>query len=225
MRLQPRQPFGRQQVVGLPGRRTVQGNQVHPCQHLVQIVPPGRPQLFGDQGRDGFAVVIVDLHPERFRAPGQGLADPAHADDAEPLAPQFPSGHPGRGPALEPALGHDPGPLDDAATDRQDQGHGQIRRVLGQDARRIGHDQAAAHSRVDIDVIHTRAEIGDHLQLVAGRGDQGAVDGVGNGRDQHIGPLHRRLQRSAVHGSVGQIQFGVEQFAHARFDCVGQPSG
>ena len=167
----------------------------------------------------------MDLKPKRLGAPGQGLADPAHADDAQPLSPQFAAAHPGRGPALESVVGDDLSALDDAAADGQDQAHGQVGGVLGQDARCIGDDDPARHGRVDVDMVHARAEVGDHLQLVARAVDQVGVDDVGDGGHQNLGALDGGLQGGAVHRLVLQVQLGVEQLAHPRFDRVGQASG
>ncbi len=225
MGLKARQPFGGEQMVRLPGGRAVQGDDVHAGQHLVQIIPIGRAQLFRDHRADGLAVVIVDLHPEVPGPAGEGLADAAHADDAQPLAPQLASAHPGGGPALEPAVGDGLRALDDAAAYGEDQGHGQIGGVLGQDARGVGNDQAAPNRRVDVDMIHPGTEVGDHLQVWPCGGDQRAVNLVGNGRDQHIGPLDGGFERGPVHRLVRQVQLGVEQLAHAGFDRVRQASG
>ncbi|MNE04645.1 hypothetical protein D3C80_971820 [compost metagenome] len=223
--LQPGDAFGRQQVVGVLGGRTVQRDDIHPRQHLVQIVPPGRAQFLGDHVRDRLAVVIVDLHAEGLGAAGQGLADAAHADDAQTLAPQLAAAHPGRAPALELTRRHDIGAFDDAAADGHDQAHGQVGRVLGQDARRIGDDDPAPHGRVDVDVVHARAEVGDHLQLLARARNQVGVQMVGDGRDQDLGALQGGGQVVARHRPVGQIQFGVEQFAQTCFHRIGQASG
>ncbi|MNE24260.1 hypothetical protein D3C80_1175450 [compost metagenome] len=169
--------------------------------------------------------MIVDLHAEGLGAARQGLADAAHADDAQPLAPQLSPAHPGRGPALELARRDNVGALDDAATDRQDQGHGQVRRVLGQDAGGVGDDDTPAHGGVDIDMVHAGPEVGDHFQLLARPGDQVPVQMVGDGRHQDVGALQGGRQIVARHGAVGQIQLGVEQFAQARLDGVRQAPG
>ncbi|MNV29952.1 hypothetical protein D3C71_1212010 [compost metagenome] len=223
--LQPGDALGRKDVVRILGRRAVQRDDVHPRQHLIQIVPPGRAQFLGDHVRDGFAVVIMDLHPKGLGPAGQGLADAAHADDAQTLAPQLAAAHPGRAPALELTRRHDIGAFDDAAADGHDQAHGQVGRVLGQDARRIGDDDPAPHGGVDVDVIHARAEVGDHLQLLARPLDEVGVQMVGDGRDQDLGALQGGGQVVARHRPVGQIQFGVEQFAQTCFHRIGQASG
>src|SRR3546814_9399093 len=47
------------------------------------------------------AVVVVDRQAEGLGAAGDSLADAAHADDAEPLAPDPLAEHPGRRPRSE----------------------------------------------------------------------------------------------------------------------------
>jgi len=68
--------------------RTVDRQDVHPRQHLVQAFPVGRLQLGLDLGAQALAVVIVDLKPEGPRTTGNRLTDPTHAEDAKPAAAQ-----------------------------------------------------------------------------------------------------------------------------------------
>src|SRR5579872_7568678 len=80
--------------------RTIHRDDVHPRQHLVEAFPIGRAELLGDLRGDGPAVVIVDLQAEGMCAARDRLADPAHADDPEPFAPEAMAEHPGRRPAF-----------------------------------------------------------------------------------------------------------------------------
>ena len=80
-------------------------------------------------------------------------------------------------------------------------------------------DQVETRMRELFDAV---AEIGDQLEVPAGAGNQPVVDPVGDGWHQHVGFLHRRRQRLARHRLVIDVQAGVEQLAHARFDRVGQ---
>ena len=99
-------------------------------------------------GRDRAAVVIVDLQAEGVRAARHRLADPAHADDAEPFAADAMAEHPGRRPARPVlALGEDRGALDQPPRHRQDQRHGHVGGVFGQDLRRVGDGDAARMRR------------------------------------------------------------------------------
>ena len=78
----------------------------------------------------------------------------------------------------------------------------------------------------------TEAAFYAHLELqrrTFGRaidpGQQVSVAPVGDGRHQYIGPSHGIRQRLAAERRVGQVQFGIEQLAHTRFDRVRQASG
>src|SRR5690349_13451741 len=74
-------------------------HDVHPRQHLVEAFPVGRVELLLDFGRYPPAVVVVDLQSKCARPPGDSLTDPPHTDDAETLAPDPVTKHPGRRPA------------------------------------------------------------------------------------------------------------------------------
>ena len=93
---------------------------------------------------------------------GHRLADPPHADDAEALAPDAMSEHPGGGPA-GPFLvaGENRRPLGQPPRHRQDEGHRHVGGVLGEDAGRIGDGDAALNRGDDVYVVDTVAEIRD----------------------------------------------------------------
>ena len=59
------------------------------------------------------------------------------------------------------------------------------------------------------------ASLGDHL----------GVDHIGQGGHQHIGAAHGGDQGAAIHRCVVGIEFGVEQFGHARLYRRHQPPG
>ena len=110
--------------------------------------------------------MIVDLQAEGVRAARHRLADAAHADDAEPLAPDAMAEHPGRAPAAPFAFaGEHLRALGQAPRHGEDQRHGHVGGVLGEDAGRIGHGDAALHGGRDVDIVDAVAEIGDQLQL------------------------------------------------------------
>ena len=172
--------------------RAIHRDDVHPRQHLVEAFPIGRAQLVSDARRHGSAVVVVDLQAEGMRPARHRLADAAHADDAEALAADAMAEHPGRrpaGPVL--AFGEDGGALDQPARHRQDQRHGHVGGVFGQNLRRVGHGDAARMRRDDVDIVDAVAEIGDQSQLAVGLLENLLGDLVGNGRHQNIGGAHR----------------------------------
>jgi hypothetical protein len=74
-------------------------------------------------------------------------------------------------------------------------------------------------------MVHARAEVGDHLQLLAGAVDQGRVDLVGDGGHQNLGPLNGGFERRTVHGRVLEVQLGVEKLAHTGLDRIREASG
>ena len=210
----------------MEGRRrrgAVDRDDVHAGQHLVEALPVGRLQLVLDGGQHALAVVVVDRQAEGLGAARHRGADAAHADDAEPLAPDAPAEHPGRRPAGPFAVvGQCVGAFDQPARHGENQPHRHVGRVFGQHVRRVGDGDAFLAGRSDVDVVDAVAEIGDQLEVFAGSGDQRLVYPVGDGRHQHVGFLHRRRQLLARHRLVVDVQARVEQLAHARLDRVRQ---
>jgi len=195
----------------------------HAREHLVEALPVGRAQFLLDLRRHPAAVVVVHLQAEGVRAPRHRLADPSHADNAEALAADAVAEHPGRRPAGPWLIaGQDVGALDQPPRHRQNQRHRHVGGVLGEHARRIGDGDAALERGRDVDVVDAVAKIGDQLELLAGLAQHRGVDAVGDGRHQHVGLFHRRGELGMAERGVIQVEFGVEQFAHARFDAVRQ---
>ena len=92
-------------------------------------------------------------------------------------------------------------------------------------ARRVGDRDGAGACRFKIDVVDAGAEIRDQLQVFARARENAGVEPVGDGGDQHVGGLNGLGQLLARHRRVVDVQARVEQFAHARFDDVGQLAG
>ena len=86
-------------MVGRRRVRAIDRHDIHARQHLVEAFPIGCVELLLDLRRHPSTVVIVDLQAEGARATRNRLADAAHADDAEALAPDAMTEHPGRRPA------------------------------------------------------------------------------------------------------------------------------
>ena len=103
--------------------------------------------------------------------------------------------------------------------------HGHIGGVLGEDAGRIGHGDAALHRGGDVDVIDAVAEVRDQPQPLARLAEHGPVDLIGHRRHDDVGGLGGLDELRLGHGRVVRIEAGVEQFAHAHFDAVRQPAG
>ena len=79
--------------------------------------------------------------------------------------------------------------------------------------------------RREVDVVDAGAEIGDELEPLARMAQHRGIDAVGNGGDQHVGLLGGLDELGLAHRLVVEIEPRVEQFAHARFDALGQLAG
>ena len=113
--------------------------------------------------------------------------------------------------------------FDEPARHREDQRHGHVGGVLGQHARRVGDGDAALQGGGDVDIVDAVAEIGDQLQLLAGLARSAAA----SMRSVTVGTstsavLQRLDEFGLAHRLVVDVEPGVEQFAHARFDAVRQ---
>ncbi len=115
------------------------------------------------------------------------------------------------------------GAFDEPARGRKDERHGHVGGVLGHGAGRVGDRDAATQRARDVDVVDAVAEIGDQSHLLAGLGDHGGVDVVGDRRDEDIGLVHSLDDLGLRHRLVVEIEPGVEQFAHAGFDEFREP--
>ncbi len=175
-------------------------------------------------GVDPPAIVVVDAHVKAAGAPGDGLTDSAHAEDAEALAGDPVAEHPGRRPTGPLAGAQGPLALGQPARHRQDQRHGHVRGILGQNVRRVGDGDAEAVRGPDIDVVDARAVVGDELDPPLRRIEDFGVDPIGDGRNQHVGGAHSLGQTLRVHRLVVQIETDVEQLHHSCFNDVGELS-
>ena len=122
----------------MEGRRRVQAvdaDDVHAGEHLIEAFPIGRLELGLQRFGHPAPVVVVDGDPEAARPPRDRAADPAHAEDAEPLARDAMTEHRRRAPARPfPGAGETLA-FDQPPGYRQDQGHGHVCGVFGQHAR------------------------------------------------------------------------------------------
>ncbi len=223
-RLQELQPPRRKKVIGRRRMRAVDRDDVHPRQHLIEAFPVGGLQLFLDLFLDTTAVVIVNLQAERFCAPGDCLANAAHADDAETFAINAMSEHPRRRPSrpVRRGIAHVGGALREAAGNGKNERHRHVGRVFGQDAGRVRDQDAAVARGIEIDVIDAGAEVRDQTQAGTGLGQDGAVDTVGDGRNEDVGRLHGFDQLGLAHRFVVDVQTRLEQLTHPRLDDIGE---
>ncbi|MGY4354883.1 hypothetical protein ACVW0J_001376 [Bradyrhizobium sp. i1.7.7] len=165
----------------------------------------------------------MDLEAEGAGTARDRLADAAHADDAETLAADAVAEHPGRRPA-GPGLsfGQDRGAFDHPARHRQDQRHGHVGGVFGQNFWCVGDGDAAGMRGLDVDVVDAVAEIGDQAELAVGLVDDVGGDVVGDGRNQHVGGARGLGDLLGRHRCVLEIDPRVEQLAHPGLDRVRQ---
>ena len=215
----------RQQVIGRRRVRAVDRQDVHMGEHLVEALPERGLEFALGRRVEAPTVVVVHRQAEAPGAARQRPADPAHAQDAEALAPDPVAEHGRRAPALPFARAHQPLALGDPARYGEDQRHRHVRRVLGQHAGRVGHRDAAFARRGEVDMVDAGAEGGDQAQPRAGLGHDALVDPVGHGRHQHVGHLAGLDQLGARHRLVVAVQARVEQFHHAGLDGVRQLAG
>ena len=224
-RLQQLQAPRREQVIGCRRVRAVDRDDVHAGQHLVEALPIGRLQLGLDVRVHPAPVVIMHREAEALGPARHRLADAAHADDAQALAPDAMAQHRGRAPAGPVAGAHQVLALAQPPRYGEDQGHGHVRRVLGQDARGVGHGDAAHARGLEVDMVDAGAEGGDEAQLLAGLAENPRVDAVGHCRHEDVGLLHRGDQLGLAHRLVVQVQPGVEKLHHPGLDRIRKAAG
>jgi hypothetical protein len=104
----------------------------------------------------------------------------------------------------------------------QDQRHGHVGGVFGQNLWRVGDGDAARMRGLDIDIVDAVAEIGDQAQLAVGLVDDVGGDVVGDGRNQHVGGARGFRDLVGRHRRVVEIDPRVEQLAHPRLDRIRQ---
>jgi hypothetical protein len=159
----------------------------------------------------------------QFTAARHRLADAAHADDAEALSADAMAKHPGRRPARPVlAVGEDGRAFDHSPRHGEDQRHGHIGGVFGQNFWRVGHGNAARVRRGDVDIVNAVAEIGDQPHFAVGLFEDFVSDFIGDGRHQYLGGADRLRDLFWRHRRVVEIEPGVKQFAHPGLDRVRQ---
>ena len=129
----------------------------------------------------------------RAAALGQGVADAAHADDAERPAGEVLAEMAERLPRLPLAGQAVVVPLDEPAGGGDQQAEGHVGGGVGQHAGRVADGDAAGRGRRDVDVVEADRVVADHLEARRGV-EQGGVDAVGEQRHQAVavGDLLRR---------------------------------
>ena len=109
-----------------------------------------------------------------------------------------------------------------AAGNGENQRHGHVGCVFGEDARSVGDGDAALDGGGDVDIVDAIAEIRDQLQLWAGAGDEVPVDPVRHRGHEHLGLGHGGREFGGAHRRVRFIEPGLEQLAHAGLNDLGE---
>ena len=168
-----------EQAAGVLVEGGVQGDHVADREQLGQLDPLDRPRRAAVED-----VCPDDPRPERRRPGGHGLPDRPAADH-----PEGQLGQPAQGArvlVLPAACPHRAVVDRDPAQQRQRQREGVVGDLVGAVVRDVGHPDAAAGGRLDVDVVHADA-VADH-QLDGGQ----RVEHLGGDRrvlvDQHPRP-------------------------------------
>src|SRR5690606_21759430 len=122
-------------------------------------------QLVFDGWIDAPAVVVEHAHVKAPGAPGDGLSDPPHTDDAKALAVDVAAQKQEGAPTLKLAGPGKPVGFDDPAGDGHEEGPGKVSRGLGQDAGRVGDDDTPGGGGFDVDIVVAHRIVADHLQV------------------------------------------------------------
>ena len=93
---------------------------------------------------------------------------------------------------------------------REDQRHGHVGRVLGQDTGRVGHADAPLARRLQVDVIDAGAEGRYQTQVGPGLGQDSGIDPIGHRRHENFGLLDRLDQLTLAHRLVVQVEPRIE---------------
>ena len=114
--------------------------------------------------RKALAIVVQDLHVEAAGPPRHCFANPARANQSECGMVNLGAAEEQRSPVRKFARPYITFRLGHAARRRNQQAECQVRRCVGEDARRIGDCDPKTSSGRDIDVIIANRHIGDQLQ-------------------------------------------------------------
>ncbi|ENN84449.1 hypothetical protein RHSP_22289 [Rhizobium freirei PRF 81] len=223
-RLQQRQAAGGDQMIRRRRRRAVDRNDVDAGEHLVEAVPIGRLQFVLRRRIDPLAIVIMDRKAECLGAAGNGGAYAPHADNADTLAVNASPQHPGRRPSgpFAGIIRQDAGTFRQPSRDGENERHGHVGGIFGQDIGRVGHGDAATSRSFDIDMIGAVGETGNQLHLRPGLIDQLSVDAVRHRGHQHVDRSDSLNEFGLGARTIVNVEFGIEELAHPRFHCIRQ---
>ena len=208
-------------VAGVRRQRDVQRHEVRTLQKIIEF---GR--VAGMARRVELVAVrrVEHAHREAVRAPGDGLADLAEADDPQRGVMQVAAEQQRRIPRLPPALAHKPIGFDDAARGREQEREREVGRGLGEDARRVADGDAAGRGGGQIDVVVADGDVADDAEARR-RGDERGVDGVGEQTDEAIGIAHALSQHAVGRREIAWPDIDVGVLAQAVERIAGEGAG
>jgi hypothetical protein len=104
----------------------------------------------------------------------------------------------------------------------QEQRHGHVGGIFGQNLGRVGDHDAARNRGRHIDIVDAVAEIRNQLEADVWLAEKFGGDLVGHGRHQNICGANSFGELCRGHRCVIEIEPGIEKLAHARFGAVRQ---
>ena len=130
-------------------------------------------------------VVVDHAHVETARAPGHALTDTTQAEDAEGMTIDVMTGHHVDFPLLPATLAQESIRLAKSPGGRDHQTESEIRRRIGQYARRIGHRDATLRRGGNVDVVESDGDVRDRLEIAAAVHELG-VNAIGELTDNRL---------------------------------------
>ncbi len=203
------QLFPRKQMTGRRIQGGVDRNDVRCSEELVEREPGHLKILFLRCG-PAAGVGIDNVHPEGAGPQGHRPADPAQADDAQPFARNLAAQEEVELPAPEAPFPSIPIGLWDFACHGQNQCPGQVGRGLGQDSRRVGHEDAPFVRGRKVDVVVADGAVGDDPQARC-RVDDLPVDLIDQEAEKSVLIPDFFLHLLPAHppGAAAALDFGV----------------
>ena len=139
----------------------------------------------GQAGCVNRGIVIEHPHGKARRAPGNGLANPAHPHDSQGLGKDVMPQHQHRFPAGEASGAQIVIAFHNAPGAAHDQSPGEIGSALGEHSGSVADRDAALGGKLHIDVIESHGVVGDAFKARPG-GKHVAVDGVRQQAEQGV---------------------------------------
>ena len=155
----------------------------------------------------------------------QRPADPAHAQDAEPLAVELDAQQLRRRPAGPGAVAHHRIALARAPRGGQKQQHGGIGAGLTEHVRGMGDHQPARPRRVEVDVIEPHRQRAENPHAGGKARDLVRVEPFDRADEQSVGAFRRGDEGGRVVQPVVRVEPRPVVPGEAPFDGVGEPAG